>query len=169
MKELLISQIAPIAATAVVAILVATIKTVGSAATEVFAKKKEEIEQKIKTSGHESELITAKEVWNIIEEKFRITENASQILGSKADLFDKLLLSRIPGLTQSNLDDLRQAIAGEVNKGKVALIADDTTLQITSLQENNAKLEADNANLQAKIDRINSTLNPIVTSTDIQA
>ena len=45
MKELLISQIAPIVATAIVAILVATIKTVGGAAIEVFAKKKEEIEK----------------------------------------------------------------------------------------------------------------------------
>ena len=107
MKELLISQIAPITATAIVAILVAIIKNVGSAAIEVFAKKKEEIEQKIKTSGHESELNTAKEVWNIIEEKFRITENALVVLGSKSDMFDQLLLQKIPGLTQSNLNDLR--------------------------------------------------------------
>jgi len=121
MKEVLINQIAPIAATAIVAILVAIIKQVGNAAIEFFVTKKKEVEQNIKISGHEEDLNTAKEVWNIIEEKFRITENATQILSSKADEFDKLLLQRIPGLSVQNLDDLRQAIAGEYNKGKTSL------------------------------------------------
>ena len=121
MKEVLINQIAPIAATAIVAILVGIIKQVGSAAIEFFVTKKKEVEQNIKISGHEEELNIAKEVWNIIEEKFRITENAAQILSSKADEFDKLLLQRIPGLSVQNLDDLRQAIAGEYNKGKIDL------------------------------------------------
>ena len=118
MKEVLINQIATIATTAIVAILVATIKQVGSVAIELLVTKKNESEEKIKASGHEAELTSAKEVWNIIEEKFRITENAIQILNSKADEFDKLLLQRIPGLSSQNLDDLRQAIAGEYNRGK---------------------------------------------------
>jgi len=121
MKEVLINQIATIATTAIVAILVAIIKQVGNAAIEFFVTKKKEVEQNIKISGHEEELNTAKEVWNIIEEKFRITENAEQILSSKADEFDKLLLQRIPELSEKNLDDLRQAIAGEYNKGKINL------------------------------------------------
>lgn len=161
MKELLITQIAPIAATAIVAILVATIKTVGSAAVEVFAKKKEEIEQKIKSSGHESELNTAKEVWNIVEEKFRITENASQVLGSKADEFDNLLIQKIPGLTQQNLTDLRQAIAGEFNKGKAVLIQDTSIQQLASLQQINAQLQTENTNLKATITQISSEIQPI--------
>jgi hypothetical protein len=121
MKEVLINQIAPIATTAIVAILVAIIKQVGSVAIEFFVTKKKEVEQNIKISGHEEELNTAKEVWNIIEEKFRITENAKQILISKADEFDRLLLQRIPELSAQNLDDLRQSIAGEYNKGKTDL------------------------------------------------
>ena len=160
MKELLISQIAPIAATAIVAILVKLVYTIGDAAIQLFLKLKEEAEQIIKSSGHEEDLKTAKEAWNAIEEKFRITENATQVLGSKADMFDKLLLNKIPGLTQTNLDDLRQAIAGEVNKGKTVIIADTSVQQIATLTETNAQLEADKAALQAKIDAINSALNP---------
>jgi len=163
MKELLINQIAPILATAIVAILVATIKTIGGPAIELLKKMKEEVEQRIIVSGHETDLNTAKEVWNTIEEKFRITENAKQILGSKSDEFNKLLLSKIPGLTQTNLEDLRQAIAGEVNKDKAPVVVDDTTIQITKLQETNAQLEVDKANLQAKIDQFNNILNPVVT------
>ena len=161
MKELLISQIAPIVATTIVAILVKLVYPIGDAAIQLFLKLKEEAEQRIKSSGHEEDLKTAKEVWNTIEEKFRITENATQILGSKADMFDKLLLNKIPGLTQQNLDDLRQAIAGEFNKGKAAIVINNTSLQIASLQETNTQLEADKAILQAKIDQINSTLNPV--------
>lgn len=158
MKELVISQIAPVAVTAVVAILVAIIKSVGDVAIDVLHKKKEELEQKLKASGHESELNTAKEVWNIIEEKYRITENASQVLGTKSDEFDKLLLKRIPGLTQSNLDDLRQAIAGEFNKGKAAVTQDNATQQIADLQQANATLQSENKNLKSTLTQIKSVV-----------
>lgn len=158
MKELVINQIAPIVATAIVAILVKIIYQVGAPAIQLFVKLKEEAEQRIIASGHESDLTSAKEVWNIIEEKFRITENASTVLGSKADLFDKLLLTKIPGLTQDNLDSLRQAIAGEVNKGKTALVVDDTTAQIAVLQQANAALQTTNDTLTSQITTIKSAI-----------
>jgi Mg2+ and Co2+ transporter CorA len=158
MKELLINQIAPIVATAIVAILVKIIYQIGEPAIQLFVKLKEEAEQRIIASGHESDLTSAKEVWNIIEEKFRITENASTVLGSKADLFDKLLLTKIPGLTQDNLDSLRQAIAGEVNKGKAALVVDDTAAQIAALQQANAQLSTSNATLQSQMSTIQSAI-----------
>ena len=164
MKEILINQVAPVAATAWAAILVAIIKSVGDVAIDVLKKKKEEIEQKIKASGHEEELNTAKEVWNIIEEKYRITENASQVLESKADEFDKLLLQRIPGLSQQNLSDLRQAIAGEVNKGKAAVTQDNTAQQIADLKQANATLQSENLSLKSTITQINSALQPVATN-----
>jgi predicted metal-dependent phosphoesterase TrpH len=151
-KELLISQIAPVAATAIVAILVTIIKSVGNAAVEVLAKKKEQIEQYIKTSGHERDLATAKEVWNIVEEKFRITENAESLLGSKADEFNNLLLQKIPGLSQQNLDDLRQAIAGEVNKSKAAVLSKDDALR--QLQDTNTSLQLENTSLKEQINKV---------------
>lgn len=158
MKELLINQVAPVAATAVVAILVAIIKSVGDVAIDVLKKKKEEIEQKIKASGHESELKQAKEVWDIIEEKFRITENAKQVLGSKSDMFNQLLLERIPGLTQQNIIDLRQAIAGEFNKGKEALTSDSSAQQIINLQKVNEDLKTENQTLKSALNKISSAI-----------
>ncbi|MFL0168307.1 cobalt ABC transporter permease [Candidatus Clostridium helianthi] len=151
MKELIISQIAPIAATAIVAILVATIKTIGNTVVDVLTKKKEQIEQSIKASGHEQDLQTAKEVWNIVEEKFRITENAETLLSSKADQFNNLLLQKIPGLTQRNLDDLRQAIAGEFNKDKAAVLTKDDALK--QLQDTNEALKAENISLKEQADK----------------
>lgn len=169
MKELIISQIAPIAAIAIVAILIKIIYKVGESAIQLFLKLKEEVEQRIIASGHEAELKQAKEVWNIIEEKFRITENALVVLGSKADMFDQLLLKKIPGLTQQNLTDLRQAIAGEFNKGKAAVTQDNTTQQITNLQQDKAKLEVENASLKATLSQISSAMQPVATDNDIVA
>lgn len=171
MKELLISQIAPILDTAFIAILVVVIKTIAAPIIEVAVKKKEQIERAIISSGHEQDLQTAKEVWNIIEEKFRITENAKEVLGTKADEFDNLLLQRIPGLTQQNLDDLRQAIAGEFNKGKEAISNEqaDMLAQIATLQKDKADLQNENNSLKTTITQITQLGNSIApTQTDIQ-
>lgn len=163
MKELLISQIAPIVATSVVGILVIIIKTVGSAVVEVLAKKKEQIEQVIKANGHEEELKTAKEVWNIIEEKFRITENTEILLSSKSDEFNKLLLQKIPGLSQQNIDDLRQAIAGEINAGKEAILSQADVLK--QLQESNTSLQSENESLKKQLNQVQAAFS-VTVSTD---
>lgn len=169
MKELLISQIAPIAATAVVGILVKIIYAVGGVLIEVAVKKKEQIEQAIKSSGHEQDLATAKEAWNIIEEKFRITENAETLLSSKADEFNKLLLEKIPGLSQQNIDDLRQAIAGEVNSGKEAILSQTDALK--QLQDSNITLQAENASLKEQLSKVQAavTVQTIATDTTTEA
>ncbi|NRT86550.1 cobalt ABC transporter permease [Clostridium beijerinckii] len=124
MKEILINQILPIVDTSVVAILAVIIKQVGNSIIDFFIQKKSEISQKIKINEHQEEINTAREVWNIVEEKFRITENATELLTSKADEFDKVLMDRIPGLSKENLEFLRQTIAGEVNKGRDMLTKD---------------------------------------------
>lgn len=152
MKELIISQIAPIVATTVVAILGVVIKKVGDEAIEFLRSKKNEIEQKIKLSGHTADLKTAEEVWGIVEEKFRITKNAEAVVGSKADYFDSLLTAKIPGLTKENLKYLRQTIAGKYNEGKVQLADDPSNAQIE-------KLKKENQELQNKITNITNALN----------
>ncbi|MFW2501755.1 cobalt ABC transporter permease [Clostridium diolis] len=124
MKEILINQILPIVDTSVVAILAVIIKQVGNSIIDFFIQKKSEISQKIKINEHQEEINTAREVWNIVEEKFRITENATELLTSKADEFEKVLMQRIPELSKENLEFLRQTIAGEVNKGRDTLTKD---------------------------------------------
>ncbi|GEA31676.1 hypothetical protein [Clostridium diolis] len=124
MKEISINQILPIVDTSVVAILAVIIKQVGNSIIDFFIQKKSEISQKIKINEHQEEINTAREVWNIVEEKFRITENATELLTSKADEFEKVLMQRIPGLSKENLEFLRQTIAGEVNKGRDMLTKD---------------------------------------------
>lgn len=164
MKELLISQIAPILATAIVSILVAIIKKVGDALIELLITKKKEVELRITSNGHETELNTAKEVWNIIEERFRITENCTSALASKADEFNKLLLSKIPGLTQSDLDYLRQAVAGEINKYKNIESVQSTAVTDNTTNSEKITTEDTTTNLNIKVDNTGITTNSNVST-----
>ena len=54
------------------------------------------VEQKLKLDQHEEEIKTAKQIQNIVEGKYRITDNIKDLAKSKADYFDKLLLEKIP-------------------------------------------------------------------------
>lgn len=164
MKELLISQIAPIAATAITAILCVVIKQMGAAGIDLLVTKKKESEQNIQTNGYKSTLDKAIEVWHIVDDKFRLTQNALEVFGSKEKLFEQIILQRIPGLTQKNVDDLRDTISGIVNQGRQAVTIDSTAQQLATLQQNYAKLQNENATLNATLNQIQSCVTSTVTN-----
>ncbi|MBX7394833.1 cobalt ABC transporter permease [Clostridium chauvoei] len=111
MKEILINQILPPVLSAlaigVTGIFVAVIKTVGDAAILYIDKQKELAEKNLKLSKYKEELIMAKQVWNIVEEKYRINDTLKETLTSKANEFDKILLEKIPYLTKDQVEELR--------------------------------------------------------------
>ena len=84
----LIGQIGTIIMGAGVAILSITIKTVGNIAIDFIGKKREVVEQSLQLGKHQQEIATAKEVWNMIDEKYRITDKVEDLVKSKADDFD---------------------------------------------------------------------------------
>ena len=151
---------------------------IGDVVVDYLVEKKTTLGITKQLAQHQDELLTAKSVWGIVEEKYRITEKVEDLLVSKSQIFDELLLKKIPYLTQENLDDLRQSIAGEFNKGKQAVITDDTLkasqIELTNtnasltdtnstLQATNEQLQAEKDILQSKLDSITSALNPIIT------
>ena len=140
----------------IVGVILAIIKSVGDVTIQYIAKKKEMVEQKLKLDQHEEEIKTAKQIWNIVEEKYRITDNIKDLAKSKADYFDKLLLKKIPYLTEEQVKMLRQAIAGEVNKGKKQLFEDSLKQQATQLVEENEKLKLLNAETENKLAAVKS-------------
>jgi hypothetical protein len=99
-------------------------------------------------------MAAAKEIWAIVDEKFRITEKVEDKLKSKSEEFNTLLLAKFPELTEENVTYFRQAVAGNVNAGKEALLSNSDTLK--QLQENNAKLLAENANLKEQLSKVKS-------------
>ncbi len=117
------------------------------------------LESKLQKSGLEEKIIknkqyidVAKQVWNIVEENFRIAESVEKKLSSKADEFNKIMLDKFPELTISDISELRQSIAGEVNKGKEAVLENSEILK---------KLQSENDVLKSKIVTLESNLTAI--------
>ncbi|PVE16855.1 hypothetical protein DDA98_06255 [Clostridium perfringens] len=119
------------------------------------------LESKLQKSGLEEKIIknkqyidVARQVWNIVEENFRITESVEKKLSSKADEFNKIMLDKFPELTISDISELRQSIAGEVNKGKEAVLENSEILK--KLQEENEQLKSKNIDLESKLAAISN-------------
>lgn len=157
-QDTLINQIGPVVIAAVIGILVVTIKAVGNVIIELIQKKKEEVEQKLEIGKHQQELATAREVWGMIDEQYRITDKVEDLVKSKADDFDKLLLAKIPYLTKDEVAELRQAIAGEINQGKKLLNEDSFKTQLVDIQNKNNQLVQENSELKAKLNQVKSVL-----------
>ena len=154
-QDVLVNQIGPVVIAAVVGVLAFSIKAIGNVVIDLIDKKKEEVEQRLEIGKHKQEIETAKEVWNIVDEKYRITDKVEDLMKSKADDFDKLLLSKIPYLTKEQVVDIRQALAGEINKGKDKLLSDDTIKnQLVTEQNEKVQLQAENEELKNKLNQI---------------
>ena len=156
--DTLINQIGPVVIAAVIGILAVTIKAVGNVVIELIEKKKEEVEQKLEIGKHQQELATAREVWGMIDEQYRITGKVEDLIKSKAADFDKLLKNKIPYLTDEEISELRQAVAGEVNKGKKLLNEDSFKNQLVDIQTKNNQLAQENESLKAKLNQVKSVL-----------
>ena len=88
----------------------------------------------------------------------RISKNLEDVVKSKADEFDKILLSKIPYLTKSEVSDIRQAIAGEINKGKDELFKDSLKEQQTKIMQQNDQLITENSQLKNKIEQLQNVI-----------
>ncbi|NOW84268.1 hypothetical protein B0H39_003180 [Clostridium beijerinckii] len=121
------------------------------------------LESKLIKSGLEETILknknyitVGKAIWNIVDENFRISKTVEEKVLSKADQFDKLLLAKFPELSQNDVAEIRQAIAGEINQGKSAVV-DNSTL-IKQLQDDNTNLKAELAALTEQFNKVQALL-----------
>ncbi|MDQ0149115.1 cobalt ABC transporter permease [Eubacterium multiforme] len=160
MKETIVNEIipsvGPVLIAAIMGVFVAIVKSVADVIIKYVGKKKEVVEQRLQLDKHIEEVETAKQVWNIVEEKYRITDNIKQLVKSKADEFDKLLLEKIPYLNEKDVKELRLAIAGKVNEGREMLNKDSINKQAKELVDKNSKLETENIELKNKLAAISN-------------
>ena len=119
------------------------------------------IEAKLEKTGveqlvlkNQNYIAEAKQIWLMVDENFRISATIEEKLKSKVDAFNAALLSKFPELTQSDVDNLRQSVAGEMNQGKAAVLDNSTILQ--QLQSTNTNLVAENANLNDQLSKLKS-------------
>jgi Na+-transporting methylmalonyl-CoA/oxaloacetate decarboxylase gamma subunit len=116
--EQVLNQIIPILITALVSILVVIIKGVGEAVVEFIETKKEEVIAKIGKEKYDEQKNLASDVWNFVEEHFRVSETVGKVTEEKIAMFNEELKKRIPSLTDEQIELLRQSIAGQINAGK---------------------------------------------------
>ena len=119
--ENFLEQIIPILLTAILGILAVVIKSVGDVTIKYLNAKKEESISRLGREEYHKRLETARDIWDVVDEHYRIYDSVAYEIDDKIKLFNKLLLERIPSLEQSDLDYLRQTIAGQINQGKDAL------------------------------------------------
>jgi hypothetical protein len=151
----LLNQAGPILASGVAGTLVFLGKKAGGELKILIPSLQQNLDNKIgaqETAQIENE---AQKIWNIVDEQFRITQFVGDTIKAKRDMFNKKLLEKFPGLTQAEIDDVRQAIAGAVNQGKSSIAATINTVSITQDQ-----LTA----LQAKAQAYDQIQNTITTS-----
>jgi hypothetical protein len=153
---MLTNEISQIITSTATTVITAILVVIGKEAIKLIVDKRNEIQQKTKDKGYNETLQKAIEVWHIVDDKFRITENALAAFGSKEKLFEKILLDRIPGLTQKDINDLRDTISGIINQGRKAINppADDVQNQIVSLQQERDSAIADRDNMKAMVDQL---------------
>ncbi|NYC75468.1 cell shape-determining protein MreC [Clostridium beijerinckii] len=67
-------------------------------------------------------------------------------------MFDKLLLTKFPELSTDDIAEIRQAIAGEVNQTKSAVVDNSTLLK--QLQDDNTNLKAELAAVTEQLSKV---------------
>ena len=119
------------------------------------------LESKLVKSGLEATILKnqnyfteAKKIWSMIDENFRISETVEEKLLSKAKEFSKYLLVKFPELNETDITNLRQSIAGEVNTDKEAVVSNSDLLK--QLQDSNNKLQVENTNLKNQLSQVQS-------------
>lgn len=121
MIQQIIDAVVPVAVAALVAVAVAIIKAVGDATVSFIEKKRDALVTKIGADTYARNLAVAREVWGQVDEYFRITPSVAKTVDAAQAKFVEYIQKVIPGLTDDDIEHLRQAVAGEVNKGKAVL------------------------------------------------
>jgi len=123
MVQQIVNAVVPVAVAALIAVLVAIIGAVGDAAVSFIRKKKEALQVKIGADTYNKNLSFAFTAWNIVEEFFRITPAVEKTLDSTGKMFADEMKKFVPSLTDAEIEQLRQAVSGAVNKGKAVVVA----------------------------------------------
>ncbi len=118
----LLNEILPLLITAIVGILVAIFKAIGDVVINYIEVKKQEVIARIGIEKYNQEKALAMDIWYVVEEHYRLSEKVEATMNAKIDMFDKLIKEKIPYITDEQIITLRQAIAGEINRGKEAII-----------------------------------------------
>lgn len=122
----LVDYAVPILALAIVGAMVKVaskaINIFGEVGVAFLAAKKDAIVAKVGKDTYNDQLDKAHIAWDIVEEFFRIHPEIKKTIDSTAIEFTDQIKKLIPYITDEEIETLKQAVAGEVNKGKSIIL-----------------------------------------------
>ena len=121
MWEQIVNALVPVLITAIVAILVAVIKALGDALVGLIEKKREAVIAQIGTETYNQRLDFARSAWRMVDEYFRISPKIEKTIDAAQAKFTEYIKQYIPDITDDEIEQIRQAVAGEFNEGKEAI------------------------------------------------
>lgn len=166
MFQQIINQVEPVVISAAVAILTAAITAAGTAFVQFIQAKKAAVVQKMGVDNYNQKLAFAKQAWAMVDETFRITPALEKTIAAKQEAFAAELEKLVPDITAEEIEQLRQAVAGEVNKGRAVLTApaDTPTVQATPAVQSATSTEISVQNLAQNLAQAvpNTIITPII-------
>lgn len=106
------NQVMSIFVQAILSILGVLVSYLTTIAVAYLNKKKEALIKQMGVNEYNANYNIAKSIYFAVEQQFKSNPQAGD---QKAEEFNKLILSKIPGLTQEEIDHFREAIVGEIN------------------------------------------------------
>lgn len=108
---------------------------------------------------HKEIITTAKEIWFMVDENFRITEKVEEKIKTKAEQFDEYLKTKYPELQSQEIQEIRQTIAGEINKDKDPAVS--TDIVIADLKSKIDILTKENTELKGQLNKVQVVVTPV--------
>ena len=140
MVQQIINAIIPIAITAIVGVLSVVIKTLGDAAVAFIAEKKNEVVTKIGVNTYNQNLAFAKSVWVLVDEYFRVNSTVTKTIDSATAKFVEEMKKLCPQLTDDEIKQLQQIVAGQINQGRDAIVTPVAPLTIETPKDDPNKI-----------------------------
>jgi len=106
------NQIVNIIASGVLSVLGALASYGVTVAVKYIDQKKQALIEQIGNDKYNANFNIAKNVYYAVEQQFRFIPDAGK---QKAAEFDKLLVKKIPGISQDDLTHFKEAICGKIN------------------------------------------------------
>lgn len=104
------------------AILTGFLGFLGKEVVKLVPKLIDFIVAKIGLTKYQKTKLVGSDIWGIIEEHFRLNEIIGDTVEAKRKMFESLIKIKIPSITDADIEFVRQAVAGEVNKDKSLII-----------------------------------------------
>jgi hypothetical protein len=112
------NEILPIVMSTVVSTLGIIITTLGAYAINFIKLKRDAVINQIGINQYNQDKKLALDIWNIVEEHFRVNQIVGSAINNKIKMFNDEIKKKCPYLTDQEIVFLRQTIAGEMNSFK---------------------------------------------------